>query len=268
MRIHDIIDRPPNIVLFAWEGMGDCFGIHGRRDVHAPYSDMLGYQGMVFDAVTPTPLLRQALPPLPDLLGRAHYHRVAIGMPIGHLAQYDEHHATDAGNVEEMYVAAEQALVARASHAEHPFLLTFCLDPGTLTRAALAELSADNELAAALTLPEGLDDTPENRHLLAAWYGQIHRADYYIGRLMDEVDDRGLDEDTMVIVAGDGQPPFVFPGPPRGTLILRWSSILPGGWRGESPVSFVDLLPTIAELAGVEGLDLPGTSLLPLLEGS
>jgi arylsulfatase A-like enzyme len=154
----------------------------------------------------------------------------------------------------------------------------------------------------AVTLPHGkyeIDDlgpykdepwTPEQK----AYAAMVTRLDTDIGRLMDRLKELGIDERTLVIVAGDNGSSFapnseigklfdqsmggklrgykrsMYEGGLRQAALARWPGQVPAGKVSDEPWAFWDFLPTCAELAGAkppEGLRLDGKSLTGLLRG-
>jgi arylsulfatase A len=122
----------------------------------------------------------------------------------------------------------------------------------------------------------GLDDP-----VTVAAYAMVESIDDNVGRLLDGLESRQLDQDTIVVFFGDNGPNGRrFNGGMRGTK----GSVHEGGvrvpcfisWPGHLEprevaeiASGVDLLPTLLDLAGVPapaGLSLDGRSLRPLLE--
>jgi arylsulfatase A-like enzyme len=119
--------------------------------------------------------------------------------------------------------------------------------------------------------------------------GMITRLDRDIGRLLDLLDELGLAENTLVIFTSDngpitagGQDPEFFDsnGPLRGLkftlyeggirvpFLAQWKSRISPGSVSDHLSDFADMIPTFAEIAGIEppaGLD--GVSLLPALLG-
>ena len=106
----------------------------------------------------------------------------------------------------------------------------------------------------------------------------VHGLDQNVGRVLDYLDDSGLDESTLVVYASDQG---FFLGE-HGWFDKRWfheESIRfplivrpPAGQTGSAVsaiVSQTDVAPTLLEAAGVEvPNDMQGRSLLPFLEGS
>jgi arylsulfatase A-like enzyme len=109
--------------------------------------------------------------------------------------------------------------------------------------------------------------------------------DHSIGRLVERIKDRGEWENTLFIVAADhsheaGGLSFLDPRKPkyespllasqvsRIPMIFVWAGKIPAGRRLTAPVSMIDVLPTVLDLAGLPAPDLfQGRSLAPLLLG-
>ena len=117
---------------------------------------------------------------------------------------------------------------------------------------------------AAVRIPAYCPDTPETRRDRALYYDNIARLDEQVGRLLRQLEDDGLADDTIVFYYGDhgGVLPrskrFCYDSGLRIPLIVRfganWKHLAPGppGSRIEAPVSQVDFAPTILSLAGVD----------------
>ena len=107
---------------------------------------------------------------------------------------------------------------------------------------------------------------------------EIHFTDRHIGRLLDHLRQRGLYDKTVVAVTGDHGEGFgehgidlhgyhLYAPQTRVPFILK----VPGATirRVETPVGHVDLLPTLANLAGAEpGAEMDGMSLVGHLTGA
>lgn len=111
----------------------------------------------------------------------------------------------------------------------------------------------------------------------------IHDLDDSVGRLLAELKELGLEEETLVVFTSDNgavqassQEPLrgskggYYEGGIRVPLVVRWPKAVKAGSRSEVPVIQVDLFPTFLAAAGAplpaEG-SLDGESLLPLLRG-
>lgn len=122
-------------------------------------------------------------------------------------------------------------------------------------------------------VPAFLPDQPEVREELAQYYQSISRMDQGVGKVLQQLDASGRDDDTLVLFTSDNGMPFpgakttVYEPGVRLPLILREP-------KQETPsvsdamVSFVDITPTILDWFGApspEKYKLHGRSLLPTI---
>jgi arylsulfatase A-like enzyme len=115
---------------------------------------------------------------------------------------------------------------------------------------------------AQVRLPAYHPDTPEFRTDRAHYYDQMALLDGQVAKLLKQLDDDGLAEDTIVFYYGDNggilgrSKRFCFDSGLHVPLILRFpkkfQNLAPGepGSRVDGPVSFVDFAPTVLSLAG------------------
>lgn len=127
----------------------------------------------------------------------------------------------------------------------------------------------------------------------ALYYADVTQMDYEFGRLIKHLDETGRRENTLVFFTSDNGPETLnryqgawrshgTAGPLRGMKLslyeggcrvpglLRWPARVKAGRTSAEPVAFVDVLPTLCELAGVRppaDRKLDGTSFVPVLEG-
>ena len=116
------------------------------------------------------------------------------------------------------------------------------------------------------------------RRCLHGYLAAISYVDACTGRVLDELDRLGLREDTIVVFWGDhgyymgehnwwGGKHNNYEGATHAPLILAVPDMKTAGRKTDAIVEFVDIYPTLAELAGLplpNGLE--GTSLVPLLD--
>jgi arylsulfatase A-like enzyme len=106
----------------------------------------------------------------------------------------------------------------------------------------------------------------------------IRFLDDALGRLFDGLVARGRDEDTLIIVTADHGEAFgehgrflhdqIYNSLLHVPLLLRFPGSANAGTRVATPVQLIDLVPTVLDAVGLEPHpDLPGRSLLPLLDG-
>ena len=118
----------------------------------------------------------------------------------------------------------------------------------------------------------------EVAHLIDLYDAEIAFNDAQIGRLLDELESRGLYRDLVIVVTSDHGEEFLEHGnlchsrtlhreSTHVPLIVKWPDAKPGH-RVEHAVRHVDILPTLCRICGVETPDnLPGRSLVGLLRG-
>jgi arylsulfatase A-like enzyme len=114
----------------------------------------------------------------------------------------------------------------------------------------------------------------------------IEEIDWSVGRVLDALHRHDLDGRTLVIFTSDNGPwlsygdhagsagPFregkgtSFDGGQREPCLMRWPGVIPAGSVCREPAMTIDLLPTLARLAGADvpgGID--GRDIAPLLRG-
>ena len=117
----------------------------------------------------------------------------------------------------------------------------------------------------------------------------MHNVDRYVGRVLESLREKGIDENTIVIFTSDNGPHqegghqmdfFDSNGPLRGKkrdiyeggvrvpMVARWPSHIKAGTSSDLISGFHDLLPTLAEAAGVKPPESDGFSMLPTLTDS
>lgn len=125
---------------------------------------------------------------------------------------------------------------------------------------------------AAVTVPAFLPDVLEVREDITEYYAEIEHVDMHVGRLLEALTERGLQDDTLVIFTSDNGMPFprakatLYDYGTRMPLVMWWGDNIEGGQRVDELVSHTDIAPTILEIAGVEGpSEMSGRSLASLL---
>lgn len=110
-------------------------------------------------------------------------------------------------------------------------------------------------------IPPFLTDVPELRTELVEYYKSISRMDLGIGLVLEELSKRGLDSTTLVIFVSDNGSPFLnskttlYDAGVRLPLLVR----CPGAKAGvtnHNMVSFLDILPTCIDWAGLSDSDI------------
>ncbi|MBD3266542.1 sulfatase-like hydrolase/transferase [bacterium] len=125
-------------------------------------------------------------------------------------------------------------------------------------------------------LDMGLDETT------AKVYGMVENIDENLGRLMHNLNQYGLDENTIVIFMTDNGPQqkrytanlrgrkgSVYEGGIRVPCFIRWPKKLKAGKEVKPIAAHIDMLPTLIAACGLKQPEnkLDGINLMPVLEG-
>ncbi len=127
-------------------------------------------------------------------------------------------------------------------------------------------------------VPQDRNVTPEfGRQCLQGYLAAISYVDAQVGRLLDEVERLHLTASTIIVLWGDhgyymgehnwwGGKHNNYEGATRAPLIVSAPGMKMAGQRTEALVDFVDIYPTLADLAGLRVPDrLDGISFCPVL---
>lgn len=126
-------------------------------------------------------------------------------------------------------------------------------------------------------------DAEDVRRARRAYYGNVSYVDEWVGRLLSALGDSGLQENTIVVFLSDHGDMLGERGLWYKMSPFEWSSRIPliiaapqlfAASRNATPVSQVEILPTLIDMAKRSGANsapapidpLAGTSLLPLCE--
>jgi arylsulfatase A-like enzyme len=116
------------------------------------------------------------------------------------------------------------------------------------------------------------------REYLYQYYRHAEEVDVEIGRILTVLRERGLEEDTLVILTsdhGEGAAAHrwvvklsLYEEPATVPLVVSWNGVTPGGRADRTHlVSGIDVLPTMCDYAGISFRDdFEGMSLRPLME--
>ena len=207
------------------------------------------------------------------------------GLENGHEGQYLTDHLTD------------EAVGFLQAHRERRFLLYlshYAVHTPIQSKEALTEKYEAK--AAGLPPSEGPAFRSESGRGFTkqmqdhpAYAGMVQSVDESVGRVLDQLDELGLSETTVVIFmsdngglstlarsrnaptanrplrAGKG---WLYEGGIREPLIVRWPGVVAPGSVCQEPVTSTDFFPTMLEIAGLElrpELHQDGLSLVPLL---
>ncbi len=206
------------------------------------------------------------------------------GFTEGHWGQYFDYEMDHNGEIVkgEGFViddVTNRALAFMEEHKDGPFLAYL---PYNTPHSPMQvpdeywERFESRELAMRHRDPDA-EDVPKTRAALA----MVENIDWNVGRVLKKLDELALADDTIVLYFSDngpnswrwnggmkGRKGSVDEGGLRSPLVIRWTgTIAPGGSISEV-AGAIDLLPTLADLAGIEPgstKPLDGRSLVPLL---
>ncbi len=124
-------------------------------------------------------------------------------------------------------------------------------------------------------------DDPEDLEFTKAALAMCENIDWNVGRILNKLEELGIEENTIVLYFSDngpnswrwngemkGRKGSTDEGGVRAPLFIKWPGKIPGGKNIEQISGVIDLLPTLADLAGIDhgiGKPLDGVSLKSLL---
>lgn len=115
-------------------------------------------------------------------------------------------------------------------------------------------------------------DAPQVRGDYADYLAEVQNFDSDLGKMIAALEQAGELDNTVIIVSGDNGMPFprckasCYDYGTRCPLIVRWPGRVKAGQVIDDLVSYIDIAPTLLEIAGLEPHDeMTGTSLMPLL---
>ena len=265
----------PNILVFIADDAGARhFGCYGNRAIRTPNIDRLSNEGVTADNAMLT--TSQCSPSRISILTGKYPH--ATGAEDLHMPMPERHVPLQAYLREAGYFTGHMQKAHEGPHSDskfhwydegldrlpafldaasnRPFFLWVAFDdPHRPYQDDTIAKSHDPER---VEVPPYMADTGETRTDIARYYDEIGRMDQVIGRHLEILEERRLDQDTLVVFLSDNGAPFprekgtVYDGGVRTPLIFRRPGTVPQGVRHDGLMSVVDLAPTFLALAGIE----------------
>lgn len=283
--------KKPNIVfLFSDDQTASDLGAYGNKVIQTPNLDRLAEEGVLFKRAYVT--TAQCSPSRASILTGRSAH--AVGASRLHVDAQPDFTSliemlNDAGYFTGGYRKVHQRNIQSQLDffggnkeklttffnklpADQPFFLWFgSRDPHRPYKTGSYDYQHDTEK---VIVPDYLPDTEAVREDLANYYNELTRFDTESGQIMEILKDKGLAENTIIVMSSDNGMPF-----PRakGTsyeagvhvpLIIKWPGKIKEGMIIDELVSLIDLTPTWLEAAGIAVPEvMEGRSLIPLFNG-
>ncbi|MFG0305172.1 MAG: arylsulfatase [Phycisphaerales bacterium JB040] len=190
------------------------------------------------------------------------------------------------GYCTDVFFDAALEFIDRSAERGRPFFAYIATnaphDPYHDVPEALYEKYSAMDLSPQLNNPERYADD------LARVFAMCENIDDNVGRLLARLDERSLADDTIVVYLHDNGPRIPhyaaglrgrkttpMEGGIRSPLYIRWPGVLGAGRVVDTHAAHYDLMPTLAELVGLDGSEvralctnpMDGRSLAPLLTG-
>ena len=289
----DTAQRLPDIVVYLADDLSARdLRLHGGTDIETPAIDRLAADGMTFDrafvaspscAVSRAALLTGLMPArngaeenhslphdhvlkLPQVLNEMGYQTAAFGKVAHSRSAPDYHFEVHDGQKEilELRKSVKQflenrtdtrplALFVGVSDPHVPWPSKSTIDPATMS------------------MPPQLLDTPRTRVQRSRYLQEVKNLDAYLGELR-ELTDKHMSKDKLFVFSSDhgAQFPFgkwtLYEEGIRVPLIVAQADTIKAGTRTDAMVSWVDILPTLIDVAGGDTPDdLDGRSFAPVL---
>jgi len=165
------------------------------------------------------------------------------------------------------FVAPKTPYYNEYPEAEMPLVTGVKEDQADIPPAALKSRKAEEE---------NMTDV-QRRQAMQGYYASVSFMDAQVGRLIDALDRLKLTDSTIIVFTSDHgyhmgehglwQKRSLFEESARVPLVIVAPGVTPNGAVAQSPISQVDLYPTLAELCGIKGpKNLQGQSLNPMLK--
>ena len=156
---------------------------------------------------------------------------------------------------------------------------------------------ADQYIANKLSVPKSINDNLQNapyqrnntpfdlrfqnpemvQQMKQVYYGMVTQVDEWVGKLLDELDRKGLTENTLVVFVSDhgemmgdhglNSKMKMYEGSAHVPLIIRFPGRIAAGKKVVTPVSHYDLFATILDYTGMKTPENDGRSLRNLVDG-
>lgn len=203
------------------------------------------------------------------------------GPADGSLAAYEGHEALEA---------------LKKMNPDKPFSLTCSFGPPHppfVVPKQYADLYNPADLSVPLSINDDLQNAPYQRNNTAfdlrytdsqmmqqmkqVYYAMVTQVDEWVGKLLDELDRKGLSENTLVVFVSDhgemmgdhglNSKMKMYEGSAHIPMIMRYPAKITAGTKVAAPVSHHDIFATILDYTGMKIPENDGRSLKTLIDG-
>jgi N-sulfoglucosamine sulfohydrolase len=180
------------------------------------------------------------------LIGKKHY-----GPENSFPFQYLGGRGHDSGDGQDLNLGLAEDFIMRSKDKPY-FLVVASNQPHTpWNRGNTNQYSPE-----AMKLPPDLVDTDETRRQISRYYAEISYLDSLVGACLDMIERSGEPENTIVMFTSEqgSSAPFgkwtCYDNGLKTAFIVRWPGRIKAGSRTSAMTQYVDVVPTIIEMAG------------------
>ncbi len=280
----------PNVLILLADDAGwKDFGCYGSP-IHTPNIDKLAQTGIKFNNAFLT--TSSCSPSRTSILTGQYAHSVQtedmhVPLPTGIKilpsflkekgyysgSMFKTHYGADAGKQFDWYSNKLEAFPAFLDKAEEkPFFMWVGFhDPHRPYNKKDYKNPFD---PAKVIVPPYLVDDAATRQDLANYYSEIQRMDDEVGFYINELEKRGLRDNTLIVFLSDNGSPFPAA---KGTVydtgigtpfIVNWKNVVKTNSVSDRLISAIDIAPTVLKLANISVPSaMLGKSLIPIIKG-
>lgn len=194
------------------------------------------------------------------------------------------------------YEGSEALEALKKMKPGQPFSLTCSFGPPHppfVVPAKYAEMYNPDQLSVPASISDQLLNAPYQRgkapfdqrfqnpemvkQMKQLYYAMVTQVDEWVGKLLDELDRKGLSQNTLVVFVSDhgemmgdhglNSKMKMYEGSAHVPLIMRFPGTIPAGTKVSKPVSHHDLFATILDYTGMKAPENDGRSLRNLVDG-
>lgn len=277
---------PPNIVFIIADDIGyNDFGCYGNN-VKTPNIDRIASQGMIFanffltaSSCSPSRAsiisgryphntgaaeLHMPLPAnivtFPEILKNAGYFTAASGKwHLGEAAKKGFYKVDDNNKNIGVGGASSWQNTIRECPADKPFFLWLAAKDAHRPWES-NDFAGYNDVKS-ITIPPYYEDSPVTKEDMANYYDEITRFDHYVGIVEKELKNKGVLDNTIIVITSDNGAPFpraktrLYDSGLQSPLIIFGNRYVKQGAICNMLVSAIDIAPTLLAFAGIRPED-------------